>query len=132
MLTRLDSRKKSFLQEPNRAGKLSAIIGTNKPFQISQPFLTKDGKHREERCDRHIAIVIKCERKVLYFKDIAGGRYCLSVAVSVFRCITNGPFKNQKINTLLLQSSVSYQALVSPTQMLHQLSGTPSKFIIFP
>ena len=43
-----NSRIDSFLQEPNRAGKLSVAIGPNKSFQNSQTFFTRDGKHCEE------------------------------------------------------------------------------------
>lgn len=51
-------------------------MGTNKPFENSNHYFTWDRKHCDARYKRRNAIVTKCERKVLYFKeDIVGPKY---------------------------------------------------------
>ena len=67
-----------------RAGQLLVITDTNKPFENSQPYFTRNGKHWDGRYERRSTIVTKCERKVFYFKEgIVVGRFCVSVAVSM-------------------------------------------------
>lgn len=73
-----------FLQEPTELVNLLVIADTNKPFEISQPYFTRNGKHCDGRYERRSTIVTKCERKAFYFKeDIVNGRFCVSVVVSM-------------------------------------------------
>ena len=59
-----------------RAFKFLVIMGTNKPFENSNHYFTWDRKHCDARYKRRNAIVTKCERKVLYFKEaIVGPKY---------------------------------------------------------
>ena len=43
-----------------RAGKLLLIIDTNKSFENSQPYFTRNGKHCYGRYERRSTIVTKC------------------------------------------------------------------------
>ena len=43
-----------------RAGKSSVITGTNKTFEIFQPYLTRDDEHCHRRCERHNTMVTIC------------------------------------------------------------------------
>ena len=51
------------------AGILSLVIGTNKPFENSQPYFTGYGKHYCRRYEHRGTMVIKNEHKTLYFGD---------------------------------------------------------------
>lgn len=82
--------KHSFLQpqelistRPKGVSKLSVIIGTNKPFENSQPYFTRDGKH----CNRIFKLYSnfvydnKCKWIILYFKEYnVSGRFCVLFA----------------------------------------------------
>ena len=84
------------------AGKLSVVKDTNKQFENSQPYFTKNGKYYSRRSEDSSTMVTKGEHKILHFMDtIVSGRFGESACN--FEHMVYSKFDNFKLNHKLFQ-----------------------------